>query len=675
MYTADTPFRIDILDASGNRLGGGPLRNILSLNNTRSLDSIGSATFTMPAGDPRARHFDSGTLFDIYDEIDGYLGRYWFKSQSMEVRDGEPTITIECYDALRELTTKTVGLRRQYTYTDVGTVIESLVGVMGAGWEASSDSDIGNTTIRYEGESVLIAVDALRDRWGQHYRLASTEPGTNTLEFGAFGADCGVRAIQGTAAPSPEMESHREVAYIKQLRRIDDRADVFNTIIPLGAGEGTTQLTIEEADLGDYTTLTGTNADGSSYYYIQDEDSVDRYGAVWRITTIKQIAPLTNSDTDIRYAANALKLAAETYLKRWKGLNTHYSLTVQGLRKQILPGDKIAVRYEGIADNYAYIDVDESLWVMDVTYQRSLGGARTATLAVATDDARRTSDTDVMLDIMHDLNALKVYVPTTLAYRDIGPYTRWIDDSNTATFTVRIKSEVLALNHAVLSLRTSALKSSVQGTAAAASTVGSTSSGGGTTATSSSGGGTTATSAGGGDHHHTIFQHLGGSAPSTTAQTYNCRRPSGGLNYIDWIVLNCNPNRAASITTYEASGDHTHSITIADHTHDITIDPHTHDITIPSHNHVMQYGLYEDTVTPDTVRIAINGIDRTAALGGPWGAGGSNVSEDIDITTYIVNAAGGLRQDHTITVSCDSGRGEVEAGVNMLCSIQAIAVS
>ena len=41
--------------------------------------------------------------------------------------------------------------------------------------------------------------------------------------------------------------------------------------------------------------LTGTNADGCSYWYIQDEASVAQYGVIERALTIKPVRPLTNS--------------------------------------------------------------------------------------------------------------------------------------------------------------------------------------------------------------------------------------------------------------------------------------------------------------------------------------------------------------------------------------------
>jgi hypothetical protein len=39
-----------------------------------------------------------------------------------------------------------------------------------------------------------------------------------------------------------------------------------------------------------------------------------------------------------------------------------------------------------------------------------------------------------------------------------------------------------------------------------------------------------------------------------------------------------------------------------------------------------------------------------------------------------VEAAGGLRQNHTIVFGCASGQGEIEVEIDMLLSIQAIAM-
>jgi hypothetical protein len=62
------------------------------------------------------------------------------------------------------------------------------------------------------------------------------------------------------------------------------------------------------------------------------------------------------------------------------------------------------------------------------------------------------------------------------------------------------------------------------------------------------------------------------------------------------------------------------------------------------------YVVYEGTNYPSDITLFIDGVDRTSALGGPWNpsAGNSPVNVTLDITDYIIDAAGGLYQDHTL---------------------------
>lgn len=73
------------------------------------------------------------------------------------------------------------------------------------------------------------------------------------------------------------------------------------------------------------------------------------------------------------------------------------------------------------------------------------------------------------------------------------------------------------------------------------------------------------------------------------------------------------------------------------------------------------YAVYPSTNYPSDITLAIDGIDRTVALnGGNWNPGGGNTPMDaiLDITQYIVNAAGGLYQNHTLEFAAGIKLGE-----------------
>lgn len=79
--------------------------------------------------------------------------------------------------------------------------------------------------------------------------------------------------------------------------------------------------------------------------------------------------------------------------------------------------------------------------------------------------------------------------------------------------------------------------------------------------------------------------------------------------------------------------------------------------------HALDYSfaVYPSPNYPSDITISIDGIDRTIALGGPWNpsAGNSAVNVTLDISSYIVDAAGGLYQDHSVVFAAGLKAAEV----------------
>jgi hypothetical protein len=99
---------------------------------------------------------------------------------------------------------------------------------------------------------------------------------------------------------------------------------------------------------------------------------------------------------------------------------------------------------------------------------------------------------------------------------------------------------------------------------------------------------------------------------------------------------------ASSTPTSSASGDHTHSVTIAAHTHSvtiashqhtITIDSHTHGVTIPNHNHSVTIASHTHDVTVAGHTHSVTIFDHTHGLT----IGGHNHSVTIGDHTHTVS--------------------------------------
>jgi hypothetical protein len=399
-----TPFRIDILDANNNKVG--VLTTATSLKDTRCLDKVGEASFSFPATDAMGANITAGSKFDIYDDLDGYLGRYYFSKKDISMENGIGSFAVSCKDQLVELTRVSVRFRREYEGLDVASVVGDLASI--ASWNANCDVGIGDTTIQYEGESVFRAIDELRDRWGQHFRLSTV---TSQLDFGAFGTASGVRFVDAHGIQFSEFQGHPEVALIDKIKESTDADEIVNRVIALGGGQGGAQITMQLATyVGNYGLASRANPDGTLQYYIEDSQSIVDYGVREKIITFSEITPISNGTTAKIAAANALKQAAEVYLSRKKDPRVEYSLSIKELRTAVKVGDTIRLVHQYTTpEGYRPIDINDDYYLMDITRNRDVSGRRSASVTIASISERRTSDEDVMIGAVSDLSAMKLY--------------------------------------------------------------------------------------------------------------------------------------------------------------------------------------------------------------------------------------------------------------------------
>jgi phage minor structural protein len=614
-----SPFRVDIIYQGVNV---GTPTSVLSVDTIESLDKIGTLTFRIPSQDNLTQYLVTGTYFNIYDELDGFLGTFLFKSKSISDNSGISITTIECYDVLKELTFETVGFNRNYEYEDVSVVIEDLLGIV-SGWNSNIESGLGKTTIDYQGESVLRAIDEQRDRQIAHYRLG----GLRLLEFGEFGDLSDIVFTNMRGQNMPDYLNNPNIALVTGININQESDDIYNKIIPLGFGQGVSQLTIELATLGEYDVQIGTNQDGSNYYYIQDDLSASSYGKRTRILSLPNLRALDNNEQNIINAANALKLSAEAYISRNLNPKSEYSIEVKSIRKPLKVGQLVKIDYKGISDNYKYVEINDYFYVMDISKSRSVDGNRSYNVTISSTDDRRTSDTDVIVDVVRDLRSIGVHIPATLSYFQNSSSKRIkgnVDESlrTNAEFTVRMKEEILYLNRALLQFTTSALQTDAIGMESS------------------------------GAHRHRMGVFTGTSTVinGNVTNSYTFATDSDAFGSLVLTMQRISPDEL-DIYTYDEAASHTHAL---------------------------EFGLFSDTTFPQNLGIIIDGTDYTTELLEQIGESSfapldsQSYTYEVDITS-ILNL--NLKQNHTIVFYANSDtQGSIEANINCLVTIQPIRI-
>lgn len=659
----------DIYDSAGNRLGAGPVQNLTRISVTRALDGIGSIRASAILTDERAAALLQNErrirLYVEHNNITRELGRGVIRQIRRNISEGGFSLEVDGPDDLDELTRYNTLLGRSYSGLSVAGVAAALAGI--AGWSTLPTGADNIISARFDGASVFKALRELAEHQGLHIRRADLD---KHIEIGPFGDSSGVR-IQNAQSAEIETQFNDEIMLIDRLRIDQTSEAVANWIVPLGQGEGEAALTLAKTTRSSpYTVGQMIGPNGKTLYYLADQASIDLYGRIERVVTFKQIGAVSNSDADLVLAANALYDAAAAWLQRNSVRLDTYTCTARKPRKTIRPGQKIRLVYRGeiLSEGrpYTYQDINAEFWVMEVTESVGESG-HTIDLKLASIDREQQTAAQIVVGALESITIRNLRIQTYPNIRSFV-YRREVDASHTATVPALLTETTTALNRAILSFSMRPFRSTASGAASGGGQAITSQAGGQTITSTSAGGGQVATSAGSGSHSHRVFAYTASAIPPTAARNYVGRLSD--LVTVSPLILAT--SQAADIYTYDSANDHTHSVTIPLHTHGFVVPNHQHDITLPNHTHPQLYAIHDDNQSPDAVEIEINGVNVTTALGGPWSG-----SEEIrlDITEYLVNASGGLRQKHEIKFVPKAGQGEIEVTVELYETIQALALA
>lgn len=453
-------FRIDVLDASGNIVSGstGSLRNISKITTSQKLDKIGTLSFTIYANDPKASLIVPGRQFDVYTETDGYLGRYLYSSASKNDTDGRATITVKCWDLLKELTNQVVGFARNYSAQSIESIIADLLGDVSPSWTLDIGTGLGTSSVTYQGQTYYQAIEELAKRWGYHFRLTST---LRELEFGAFGTLNTAVRLTNLGGQDGSFDERNDVAIVKRVSYHTNTDEIYNRIIAVGSGVGAAQLVLNDGESGDTYTVQSRAGGGSQQeFYIEDATSISQYGVRESVVIFDQVRPIANTATAKTQAQTELLFNAERYLERYKDVREQLNgVEVYGLRTPLNVGEKINIRYKGLDDdgNLA-LDIDDDYWITEIKTARDANGMRVSSLQIVNVDRPEKTDVDLMADVVKGIKSDRLWIKPSV-YQTSFTYYDTIQATNPypaklARFVLRIDDTITDITRVVIAFRT-----------------------------------------------------------------------------------------------------------------------------------------------------------------------------------------------------------------------------
>lgn len=666
-------LRVEVLNAAGARVGA--IFGATKITRTRKLDGVGSVVIELPAQDPAATLCTPGRSYKATHITAGDLGQWLHLDDEVQVRGDAAVVRVSGLATASVLSRRSARFNRRYENITAIEILNDLRNAAAAtdtypntapAWVFAPHDATGalqqRITIDIEGQSLMSAIEAIRRATRTHWR----ETSPYRIEIGTFavgtlnlygGGLYGSEVYLGTLNTSETIQAvnlergapaldNTKAAIISSIDVLRHSSAVANRIIPVGAGEGLNQLTLQASyDAGSrtspYTIRRMVNADGSYTYYIEDRTSIDTYGVTEIVLARSDVRPITNSPTGIRLASDSLYDIAAALLAKSANPTTEYRIKLATLPAAANVGGTIRLRYRGLA-SFAddsgstlnkWIDVDQYCTITEIT--EAFGdGATDISITVSTTGERVTTDADIIVALQQELNAQKVRVqpyPCRDTIAESGMVQAATDTQPAFTWEMQIpiENEVLYLLKAVLTVKLFPLRSTIDGT----TTVGV-------------------------DGSVGVMRVAGAWVPATGINRYPYQ-----TNFD-----NSNTNPPENVLPSN-SGDPFY--TSWGHFHQTFAPDHIHELSRMVGRITLGYGIYDDPGSvavpnsPTNLSVALNSV----AMIGPVSPGNNNV-QTYDITAALL-ASPQLRQVHRLTFSCASGRGIVQASVRLFLGVQA----
>ena len=594
------------------------LDNAMSVGYTLETNSLWTATFTMPADDPKTEYCTPLNYVEIFDG-DERIDLFRIIGEDLERSDGA-TRFYNCEHVLATLLNDVLFQYHQCGGMGVRTA-EVLNYILNRqttqNWVLGSCDFERFFEYNWENSTLLAALFAVPECFDSDYLWT----------WDTTGYPWSLSLV----APSDRLKS--EIRYAKnmtEIRKSRDDTGLANRIYALGYGEGVNQLTISSVNNG--------------LPYVEDALSIEKYGLCSSILV------------DTRYEVEEnLKAYAEQILR--ESAEPYYSYEIGAIDLHRLTGDAFSRFWPGeivrIVDDEDGVNLRAR--IVSVTKDDAQGdpGAVSVTIANKSKDIAGS---------ISDLQS-RALIGETYAQgatnQQVYNFSDNADADHPATMKIYIDESVVRINKMLLNIQFEPFRAFEQAIGGGGGQT--TSSGGGTTtssgggSTTSSGGGSTTSSGGGQTSSGTALESSNILPNETNGQAVHNHGLSSGAKLA--IV-----DSSLKIVGYESfvwSGAHVHPAhthRISDHTH--RVDSHTHRVsahthtvpahthTVQNHTHAIQFGIYEgQRASRATIRVDGNVLPAQSGY------------DNIDIVAYLSKDDSGKIQRgtwHTIEVLPDT---------------------
>lgn len=491
-------FWVEIESAAGIKTGR--IDNLLYWRNVPRLSKAGEIEFALPAADPKAALITNKVLAYCYTIVNGVVTQLGagiveeLKTRMMGMN--APILVVKGGDLLRELAIHATiygSFNAIITQENVNNVPSYLITTFAtsatfpASWSLSGASTTTQTVYaRFWHDTVLQGLIRVGQSVGEHFRLGSGR----TVHWLGRSSGFGSSNILCTTVGDPAaVAANPSACLITKIEEVTESWDQWTRVFLFGAGEGEDRLDLQAVENwpdpeDDQTTGTSVmtfsadvaradNGVGTDQWecnrrdnYLENNTKRVAYGYLQKVLSIKDIAPISNTDADLADAADYLLQVGYNYLRTRVSPQKFYRLSVTGLENTIDVGETIIVYAQGVyqdADGYnTYFDVNRSdLIVIETTQEITERGIRTVDLLVATTDRFPETDESALLGPVQESIVMQA-LPQMGPSENTVSYAAPIDDDNGADLHFWLGDNTTTVNQVIMRFRVDPLRSTVK---------------------------------------------------------------------------------------------------------------------------------------------------------------------------------------------------------------------
>lgn len=416
-------LRVDLYSVAGVKLAVPPITECTA-DYEMAIDEVGSFSLTVPAVVESAASLTPGVQVRIYREGEGEVFRGVVRERGwVDGPNGDPMLTVSGPSVGDALVGANLLMGRPYEDDSLSTIANDLVS-LASGWAVGTLGTPSNSTssVSAEGASVFAALRQLAGRFrdadgAYHVRV---NPTALTVDIDSFGAASGIRLAQLPAFDPGHAAAFPGIVPIGSVTVLEESWEVWNSLLPLGAGEGDAALSLEASTrTSPYTIQSKTAPDGRSLFYLEDTTSIATHGRRERVIADKHSVPITASAAGLEAAANALYDGAVAALLESKDPRYTYRVNVGPMPHvaagsyRFRVGDTFRVTYRGRAERedgsgYAYLDVDETLYLRRLRRRLGEDGGDAWMLDVGNSLGRRLDAAGRLAEYLESVWAIQV---------------------------------------------------------------------------------------------------------------------------------------------------------------------------------------------------------------------------------------------------------------------------